>query len=44
MEPFEAAKLAVYWHGVSGDIMAAEKGVHSLMASDLIDGMSRAAE
>lgn len=43
MEPFEAAKLAVYWHGVSGDIMAAEKGVHSLMASDLIDGMSRAA-
>lgn len=41
MEPFEAAKLAVYIHGLAGDIMAEEKSVYSLMASDLITGISR---
>lgn len=41
MDPFEAAKLAVYLHGLSGDVMAQEKGVYSLMASDLIDGVAR---
>ena len=41
MEPFEAAKLAVYIHGLAGDIMADEKSVYSLMASDLITGISR---
>ena len=41
MEPFEAAKLAVYIHGLAGDIMADEKSVYSLMASDLIMGISR---
>lgn len=41
MDPFEAAKLAVYLHGLSGDVMVQEKGVYSLMASDLICGMAR---
>ena len=39
--PFEAAKTGVFWHGLSGDVIAAEKGTYSLMASDLIDGMSK---
>ena len=41
MEPFEAAKLGVYLHGLSGDIMAKEKSAYSLMASDIITGISR---
>ena len=41
IEPFEAAKLGVYLHGMSGDIMAEEKGTYSLMASDIITGISR---
>lgn len=41
MEPFAAAKLAVYLHGLSGDAMAQEKGVYSLMASDLITGIAK---
>lgn len=40
LEPFDAAKLGVYLHGLSGDAMAMEKGVYSLMASDLITGLS----
>ncbi len=40
MGTFEAAKLAVYWHGLSGDWMAPQKGTYGLMASDLIAGMS----
>lgn len=38
MEPFAAAKLAVYLHGLSGDVAAKEKGVYGMMASDLIHG------
>lgn len=41
MEPFAAAKLAVFLHGLSGDAMAEEKGPYSLMASDLIRGIAR---
>jgi NAD(P)H-hydrate epimerase len=41
MEPFEAAKLGVYIHGLAGDVMAEEKGHYSLMASDLTEGISR---
>lgn len=40
MEPFEAAKLGVYLHGLSGDAMAKIKSKYSLMASDIIDGVS----
>lgn len=39
MDSFEAAKLGVYLHGLSGDAMAEKKSVFSLTASDLIDGI-----
>lgn len=38
--PFEAASLGVYLHGLAGDAMARQKGVYSLMASDVIEGIS----
>lgn len=41
MEPFEAAKLAVYVHGLAGDIMAQETSEYSLMASDLLTGIAK---
>ena len=41
MEPYEAAKLAVYIHGLSGDVMAEEKSRYSLMASDLLTGIGK---
>ena len=34
---FEAARLAVYVHGVAGDLAAREKGETSLIASDILD-------
>ena len=39
MEPYEAAKLAVYIHGLAGDVMAEKKSKYSLMATDLLDGI-----
>ncbi len=39
MEPFDAAKLAVYLHGLAGDVMAEKLSKYSLMASDLLDGL-----
>jgi NAD(P)H-hydrate epimerase len=35
--PFEAAQLAVYLHGLAGDLAAIELGQPSLIASDLVD-------
>lgn len=40
MEPFDAAKLGVYLHGLSGDVMVKQKSAYGLMASDLMDGIS----
>ena len=40
MEPFMATKVAVYLHGLSGDVLAQEKSTYSLMASDIITGIS----
>lgn len=40
MEPFEAARLGTYLHGLSGDIMVEKKSPYGLMASDLIGGIS----
>ena len=40
VSPFEAAKLGVYIHGLSGDLMVQKKGYYGLMASDLITGLS----
>jgi hydroxyethylthiazole kinase-like uncharacterized protein yjeF len=39
---FEAAKYAVYLHGLAGDIAAGEKSQISLIASDIIDKIPQA--
>lgn len=36
MEPYFAAALGVYLHGLAGDIAAKKKGLYSLMAQDII--------
>jgi NAD(P)H-hydrate epimerase len=36
LEPFEAAKLAVYLHGLAGDLAAEEKTEYCLIASDIL--------
>ncbi len=40
MEPFEAATLGAYIHGLAGDAAADELGEYSVMASDIIDHIS----
>ena len=35
MEPYEAACLGVYLHGLAGDAAAKEKGAYSMMAGDI---------
>lgn len=42
MHPLDAAVLGVYLHGLSGDIAAAEKGMHSLIAGDIIESIPAA--
>jgi NAD(P)H-hydrate epimerase len=37
LSPFDAARLGVYLHGLSGDIAAGELGEVSLIARDLIE-------
>lgn len=39
MEPFAAAKLGVYLHGLAGDEMLSVTGTYGMMASDLIMGL-----
>ena len=36
LNPSDASMLGVYLHGLAGDIAAAEKGMHSLIATDII--------
>ena len=36
---FEAAKLAVYLHGLAGDLAAKDKGEISLIASDILKNL-----
>ncbi len=36
LEPFDAARLGVYLHGLAGDLAAEELGQESLIASDLV--------
>lgn len=40
--PKEAALTGVFLHGLAGDIAAEEKGENALIASDIIDNISRA--
>ncbi|MFZ5828817.1 MAG: NAD(P)H-hydrate dehydratase [Planctomycetota bacterium] len=42
LEPFEAAQLGVYLHGLAGDLAAAELGEAGMIASDLLDFLPRA--
>lgn len=39
LEPFEAAKLGVYLHGLSGDIAESDKGEYGLIASDIMEAI-----
>jgi NAD(P)H-hydrate epimerase len=39
--PFDATCLAVYIHGLAGDIAAKEKGAYSMMASDIINSIEK---
>lgn len=39
MEPYLAAKTAVYIHGLGGDAARKKKGTYALMASDIIEGI-----
>ncbi|MDF2484323.1 MAG: hypothetical protein K0R46_491 [Herbinix sp.] len=41
MEPYEAACLAVYIHGMAGDEAAKEKGTYSMMASDIVSSIEK---
>lgn len=42
LEPFDAAKLGVYIHGLAGDIASEAKGEYSLIASDILASISKA--
>lgn len=42
IKPFEAAASGVYIHGLSGDIAASIKGMHSLIATDIIESIPEA--
>lgn len=41
LESCDAAIRGVYIHGLSGDIVAKEKGKHGLIASDMIDALAK---
>lgn len=41
MASYDATCLAVYVHGLSGDIAALDKGTYSMMAGDIIDSIEK---
>jgi NAD(P)H-hydrate epimerase len=40
--PLEASKLAVYIHGLAGDLALKKKGFHALIPTDIIDKLGKA--
>lgn len=42
VDPFHAAALAVYIHGLSGDLASKNKGLHGLIAGDIIEYLPQA--
>ncbi len=40
MNPYDAASIAVYLHGLAGDAAKKQKGLHSVLASDIIEFIS----
>lgn len=42
LNPADASILSVYLHGLAGDIAASEKGMHSLIATDIIEKLPEA--
>ena len=42
LPPYDAARLAVYLHGLAGDLAAEELGQQALIASDLVDFLGSA--
>ena len=41
LEPYAATCLAVYIHGLAGDLVAEDKGTYSLMSGDLIEAIEK---
>ena len=41
-DPFDAAAIGVYLHGMAGDIAASKTSQYSLIASDIIDNIGEA--
>ena len=42
MEPLDAVKVGVYCHGLAGDIVAANKGMRGMIASDILEALPQA--
>ncbi|MCM8779048.1 MAG: NAD(P)H-hydrate dehydratase [Candidatus Omnitrophica bacterium] len=42
ISPFESAKIAVYLHGLAGDLAKEEKTEYGLIASDILDNIPKA--
>ncbi len=40
--PLEASLLGVYLHGLAGDLAAAKKGMHAMIASDIVEYLGKA--
>ena len=41
MEPFEAAKLGVYLHGLAGDEAKKEMGAYAMTATDILNQIGK---